>query len=138
MFHLSLTQAGLCCSPCSGDFCHQCKEGGSAGLLQRSAPASGCASAAALGPHQRAAGTLQPGQLWRRAAPAGEVWRGGSAGWVVGAGRGARAEAARAAVEASVVSAKVLVEAKWLAEVYPAPGSAVVFPRPVPHESKST
>lgn len=53
---------------------------------------------------------------------------------MVGAGKGALAEAARVAV----VSVKVLVEAKWLAEVYPAPGSAEVFPRPVPHESKST
>lgn len=57
---------------------------------------------------------------------------------MVGAGRGALAEAARVAVVVSVVSVKVLVEAKWLAEVYPAPGSAVAFPRPVSHESKST
>lgn len=45
-----------------------------------SAPASGCALVAVLGPHHRAAGTLLPGQLWRRAGSAGEVWSGGSAG----------------------------------------------------------
>lgn len=56
----------------------------------------------------------------------------------MGAGRAALAEAARVAVVASAVSVKVLVEAKWLAEVCPAPGSAVAFPRPVPHESRST
>lgn len=50
------------------------------GVLQSSVPASGCASVAVLGPHHRAAGTLQPGQQWRRAGSAGEVWRGGSAG----------------------------------------------------------
>lgn len=55
------------------------------------------------------------------------------------AGRGALAEEARAAAAgAPAVSVKVLVEAKWLAEVYPVPGSAVVFLRPVPRESKST
>lgn len=105
-------------------------------VLQRSAPASGRASAAVLGPHHRAAGTLQP--EWWRAGSAGEVWRGGSAGWRVGAARGAPAEAAGVVVVASVGSVKELVEAKSLAEVYPAPGSAVAFPRPAPRGSTST
>lgn len=106
----------------------------------RSAPASVCAWFVALGPRRCAAGTLLPGQLWGRAGFAGEVWRGGSVGWVVGAGRGAPAEAARVVVVVvvAVASVKVLVEAKWLAEVYPAPGSVVVFLRPVPRGSKST
>lgn len=109
------------------------------GFLHRSAPASGCAWAAVLGPHLRAADTPQPGQLWRTTGSAAEAWRGGSVGSMVGAARVAPAEAARAAAAAtSAVSVKGLVEAEWLAEVSPAPGSAVVFPRPVPHESKST
>lgn len=56
----------------------------------------------------------------------------------MGAARGAPAEAAGVAAAASAVSVKGLVEAKWLAEVYPAPGSAAAFPRPVPHGSRST
>lgn len=108
------------------------------GLLRRSVPAPRRASLAVLGPHHHAAGTLKPGQLWRRAGSAGEAWKGGSAGSVVGVGREALAGAARAAVGASAVPVKVLEGAKWQVEVDPAPGSAVAFPRPVPHESKST
>lgn len=58
---------------------------------------------------------------------------------MVEAGRGALAEGAGAAAAgAPAVSVKVLVEAEWLAEVDPVPGSAVAFLRPVPRESKST
>lgn len=80
-------------SPCTGESCQRCKEDGSAAFPQ-SAPASGCAlAAAALAPALCAAGTLQPGRLPMQgsAGPAEEAWRASSVGWEEEAGRGAQA-----------------------------------------------
>ena len=59
----------------------------------QSAPASGCASVAALAPALSAVDMLPPGQLRMqgRAGSAGEAWRGSSVGLGVEAGRGAQA-----------------------------------------------
>lgn len=104
----------------------------------QAAPASGCALVAALAPSLRAAGTLLPGWLWRRAGSAGEAWKGYSVGWEVEAGREAPAEEAGVAVVSSAATVQLAAGARCPAAVSLAPGSAEECQEPGPRGSTST